>query len=1637
MKEALNIQRPGLRVRGKKIPLAGARVPLSGPIGQGIATAGGAVRTAVGRGIDRLPGRLPALRIPAGLEDAFAVLSREAEGDVLLAASDVAARNRIRLGTGAQRARGGRRIVNMVRKGFKGKSDEAIQQLRREAETSPTPNIINEIASGILETYASVTGRTINRQYLRNPDTYFPHLLDPKWRRALAAASKRGEKGALDFIEATGLKQEELLEEGAFFVDNLLEGSGFLEKKRKLGLDDDGNPQTIKIAGREITFEADDLDHINEKLHEAFPTWKGDFYDTDPTRVLEAYNSSLARQAGRDLAKQQGAAAGNPLYRTVDADLVNTQRAINEAAAQQGAAPLLSTAQGKYDPTLPLPDVPERPIVPGSAEDRARRATILESLDELSAARTPEEAMAASELLEAAPAPAQRFGDVDPNEFFSMTAGRKATEERDAAVKRAATYARAAAAEANETEVAIRQSLTDVREELVTPLRTTVRETKEQISKINTQIRKWQKKIPELGPLTTNNFDELTLLQSKVDEQISNIETKIKRTRAQWKGRATRAQRKAEQELRQSLDQLRRERDKIRRNVREAPARMQEEYNTRLAALNRPVEEATERLLRAEMAVPVPHGQAAVDAARATIESQIGTVPAEELLARYQGILDDVRSGAERMSKTSQTDPPAIAKARRAYGRVLKEIEKIRARPQRRGKLSRADQKLFDEAIAKRNQLALKLGGTVPRQSPYDMAQLEIAHLRDEIARYGEQSLEQQLDDTVIESALKPFGGEHPDPQRMVLEEVEGLGATEDNIAQGLTAMDRSRFSVQRHLPHMRNMDAEFYDWYERIDSLTDENWGKWLGRMWNRLPRDMVAELEGYGWRSIGPDPSNLRKMRAALENYEARFRPGGSFYDEMQARSTLIDMDTYDRAVTDATKAERAALERAQTERATRQEAIIWANTNKTARHLTVPGQPASELEQMGWHRRGGRVPESIVGGEGFEPPYDIPQPEAWSQEDVIRDVVGGQVSERGETVVQPGEVARPRPVPTPRTEVEALESLKGQLQYGSPAQQATRIPLKQAEQNLIDAATRAPHEIVAEKAQIAEVYGKMADEAVGGDVTKAETFTNLANDLTDKAQLVAKRDEAIALRDRLNAVSPKYRKHDLGNTIDEIESVARANPDLADDQLTKVESVLQSHRQDLQRIERTRMRVSDLDRITADAERGRLGKVMVATTHDNWRLGHNGPMAEGDILVAAELHKRINNLFELSRQPKALGRTWNAFTNLFKTYATLTPGFFVRNALGGIFMNTADGVALSAQGEGAKLWQKFISPNTDPNWLDHQPRRVQEAFEAAFASGAGGRFEDTGILARTNSRAYNMLSSNPATRLGQRLGTRVEGAMRLGMALDSFDKGMDVAESLGRISRVHFDYAQVSELDETMKRIIPFWTFMSRNLPLQIQEQWTNPRVYSYYDHLISNFSEPDEEFTPDYWKRQGAWRTPISIGGNPLYLQPDLGFTRVQSDIQMLGDALSGENAGALASQTNPLAGATLDFLQKRDSFYNRAYDDTDYKKMSGPIGSMLTLLAKPLGQTNEAGQVSENFVNYLSGLAPPLNQAMRLLPEASGAETSADTWSKRARYLGAPTQLLTPAAEESEYWRQWREMQDEDARQRAMLREASR
>lgn len=461
---------------------------------------------------------------------------------------------------------------------------------------------------------------------------------------------------------------------------------------------------------------------------------------------------------------------------------------------------------------------------------------------------------------------------------------------------------------------------------------------------------------------------------------------------------------------------------------------------------------------------------------------------------------------------------------------------------------------------------------------------------------------------------------------------------------------------------------------------------------------------------------------------------------------------------------------------------------------------------------------------------------------------------------------------------------------------------------------------------------------------------------------------------------------------------------------------------------------------------ARDGKLPPVEVPITNDEWRLLGGGLPGQGDTLFDRQLAERIQRLYELNKEPKLFGRVFNAFTNLFKTYSTLSPGFQVRNALGGIFMNTADGVSLRNQLRGAILWRRYMKEGRA--FLDTLSPSEREAFRVAFSSGAGGRFAEAGVVSGATpfksegglEHAYQRAMNNKATRLGQRAGERVEGSLRLGMALDSIGSGQSVQEALTRVNRVHFDYSDVSKLDENAKRLIPFWTFMSRNLPLQVSEMWTKPRAYAIYESIKRNLSSEDEPFTPNYWKQQGAWNTGLKLGGLPMYLNPDLGYQQLQEQVNEVESALQG-SPGKVLSEMNPMFTAPAEFIARKDFYTGQEFPENEnFVQPSGLLGGALSGVAGLLHQANAQGQVDPAFINLLRGTNPVLDRIMRMAPGVLSAETGQGTSKRQAesilRFLGAPIRTLTPEQQRSEAYRRYYEQIDKARQYQQMMATAA-
>jgi hypothetical protein len=362
---------------------------------------------------------------------------------------------------------------------------------------------------------------------------------------------------------------------------------------------------------------------------------------------------------------------------------------------------------------------------------------------------------------------------------------------------------------------------------------------------------------------------------------------------------------------------------------------------------------------------------------------------------------------------------------------------------------------------------------------------------------------------------------------------------------------------------------------------------------------------------------------------------------------------------------------------------------------------------------------------------------------------------------------------------------------------------------------------------------------------------------------------------------------------------------------------------------------------------------------------------------------------------------------YTQFFKAYATASPGFHVRNAISDFFSMLSGDANVVNMNEARKHLAPYM--NDPDNWLKNIPLaqrgEAEKAMQAALASG-GGQYTDAldEFMVRGDTWVYN----NKFLNLMKRTGHKQDFMRRYMFAYDRIKKGMDVEKATADTRRYLIDYMNPSAADEALRNIVPFWTFMSQNLPNQLTNRWTNPRAYAIYNSFTRNMdTSTEEDLVPSYMKEQGAFK----IGGR-TWLQPDLPMTRVNQQLAELAQP------NRLLSYVNPLLRLPIELAGNTKLYTGQQFsEDPQDLTLASKLASPLLALTGQLQQDATGGIKTSEKANYaLMNLLPPFSVAERLFPQTGpyAQKRAAST----ASWFGLPIRNVPE------------DMEDKEARSRA-------
>jgi len=291
---------------------------------------------------------------------------------------------------------------------------------------------------------------------------------------------------------------------------------------------------------------------------------------------------------------------------------------------------------------------------------------------------------------------------------------------------------------------------------------------------------------------------------------------------------------------------------------------------------------------------------------------------------------------------------------------------------------------------------------------------------------------------------------------------------------------------------------------------------------------------------------------------------------------------------------------------------------------------------------------------------------------------------------------------------------------------------------------------------------------------------------------------------------------------------------------------------------------------------------------------------------------------------------------YTKFFKAYATLSPGFHVRNAIANAMQLVLADADVDNMIKATPYYFKWLkAQKAGVTWDDFlktvEPEMVGRLNVARQGSlgGGGGIFSETFKEATGGSRIYD----NWLIRKNQAIGQASDNYSRFVLAFDSAMKGGDTGMAQARVKRFFFDYEDLSAVDKVMRQIIPFWLFYSRNLSTQITNMWLNPKPYLIYNSFKRNFE--GETPAPPFVEEMGGFRLPFGEG---LFAMPDIGFTRIPQELSDLTKPMK------MMNKTNPLFKIPVEQIAGRSAFTGKEFEDGQDRLMQALLG-----LAPPAGQ----------------------------------------------------------------------------------------
>jgi len=212
-----------------------------------------------------------------------------------------------------------------------------------------------------------------------------------------------------------------------------------------------------------------------------------------------------------------------------------------------------------------------------------------------------------------------------------------------------------------------------------------------------------------------------------------------------------------------------------------------------------------------------------------------------------------------------------------------------------------------------------------------------------------------------------------------------------------------------------------------------------------------------------------------------------------------------------------------------------------------------------------------------------------------------------------------------------------------------------------------------------------------------------------------------------------------------------------------------------------------------------------------------------------VAKELERVTVSYFNQAPIKDFL-KVFDAVQNTWKRWTlAIFPKYHMRNAVGNTWNNYLAGVDPKYYAQAANLQKN--------------PHINQEIITLAQKHGVLGK----GWYAADIERAIEKQVAGKwkgFTGKGMEVGTVIENNARLAHFMDKLGRGLSPDDAAQSVKKYLFDYSDLTAFEkQVMKRVMPFYTWTRKNVPLQLEMLWKKPQKFAVTTPALRNRENAD--------------------------------------------------------------------------------------------------------------------------------------------------------------------------------------------------